>query len=159
MDLGAAAGAIDGLAVAGLATYARRRPMSTRLRVFKSKLHRATVTHADLEYEGSVTVAADLLELARILPFEEVHIWNVTRGTRLTTYAMRAEPGSGVVCINGAAAHLVRPGDRVIIATVADVPEDVARTWEPTVVLLDEQNRVVDPALREIAGPKRRGVG
>ena len=130
--------------------------MSHRLSVLKSKLHRATVTHADLEYEGSVTIAADLLELARILPFEQVHVWNVTRGTRLTTYAMRAEPDSGVVCINGAAAHLVAPGDQVIIATFVEVPEEVARTWEPTVVLLDEQNRVVDPALREIAGPKRR---
>jgi aspartate 1-decarboxylase len=132
--------------------------VSVHVHVLKSKLHRAMVTHADLEYEGSVSIADDLLEAANILPFEQVHVWNVTRGTRLTTYAMRADAGSGLICINGAAAHLVAPGDRVIIATFVEVPQDVARTWEPTVVLLDEQNRVVDPRAAEIAGPKRRVV-
>src|SRR5262249_47740756 len=79
--------------------------------MLKSKLHRLTVTHADLNYEGSLTVDVHLLEAADILPFEEVHIWNVTRGTRLRTYAMAGERGSGIVCANGAAAHLVQPGD------------------------------------------------
>lgn len=127
-----------------------------RLRVFKSKLHRATVTQADLEYEGSVTIDADLMEAAQILEHEEVHIWNVTQGTRLTTYALTGPAGSGVICINGAAAHLANPGDKVIIATFAEMPAEAARTWTPTVVLVDERNGIADRNLTEIPGPKRR---
>ena len=130
--------------------------MSTRVHLFKSKLHRATVTHADLEYEGSVTIAGDLLDAAEIYENEQVHIWNVTRGTRMTTYALRGDEGSGIVCINGAAAHLAAPGDKVIIATFAEVPQEQARDWEPTVVLVGDGNRIVDEALVEVAGPKRR---
>src|SRR5947209_15119169 len=89
--------------------------------MLKSKIHRATVTHADVDYEGSVTLDPRLLEAADILPYEKVHVWNVTRGTRLETYAIPGEAGSGVVCINGAAAHLARPGDLVIIATFVDL--------------------------------------
>jgi len=124
--------------------------------LFKSKIHRATVTHADVEYEGSVTIDADLLDAADILEHEEVHIWNVTRGSRLSTYALRGEPGSGVICINGAAAHLNQPGDLVIIATFAQVAEAAARGFKPTVVLVDEQNRIKAPKLIEIPGPQRR---
>src|SRR5215813_13559789 len=98
-----------------------------RLNVFKSKIHRATVTHADLEYEGSVTIDSDLLEAAQILPYECVHVWNVTRGTRLVTYALEGPRGSGAVCVNGAAAHLNRPGDLVILATFADMTPAEAR--------------------------------
>jgi aspartate 1-decarboxylase len=127
-----------------------------RLHVFKSKIHRATVTHADLDYEGSVTISAELMEAAQILEHEQIHIWNVTRGTRLTTYALRGEANSGVVCINGAAAHLAKPGDLVILATFAEVEAAEARTWSPTVVLVDGKNRIVDAALKEIAGPQRR---
>src|SRR5690242_16127299 len=94
--------------------------------MLKSKIHRARVTHADVEYEGSVTLDADLLRAADIVPYEEVHIWNVTRGHRLRTYAMVAEAGSGVVCINGAAALLARPGDLVIIATFTQLPDVAA---------------------------------
>jgi aspartate 1-decarboxylase len=125
-------------------------------RMFKSKLHRATVTQADLAYEGSVTIDGNLLEAADILPHEEVQVWNVTRGTRLTTYAMRGEAGSGVVCINGAAAHLVAPGDQVIIATFTDLDEAEARRHRPRVVLLDEKNRIRQKDAVEIAGPARR---
>ena len=89
--------------------------------LFKSKIHRATVTHADVEYEGSVTIDVDLLRAADILPYEKVAVWNVTRGTRLETYALEGEAGSGVICINGAAAHLNQPGDLVILATFAEV--------------------------------------
>lgn len=135
---------------------ARADATGVRLRLFKSKLHRATVTQADLEYEGSVTIAADLMEAANILSHEEVHVWNVTRGTRLTTYAIPGPTGSGVVCINGAAAHLVEPGDRVIIATFADVPASEARTWTPTVVLLGEGNRIAERDATEVPGPARR---
>jgi aspartate 1-decarboxylase len=113
-----------------------------RRSMFKSKIHRATVTEANLDYEGSLTVDADLLTAADILPFEEVHVWNVTRGTRLTTYAIAGPPGSGMVCVNGAGAHLVQPGDLVIVATFTEMDEAAARAHEPLVVLVDEHNRV-----------------
>ncbi len=124
--------------------------------MFKSKIHRATVTQADLDYEGSLTLDANLLEAADILPYEQVHVWNVTRGTRLSTYAILGEAGSGVVCINGAAAHLVSPGDLVIVATFTDLDEAEARKHRPKVVLVDAHNRIVDADAAEIAGPKRR---
>ena len=127
-----------------------------RLHLFKSKIHRATVTHADLDYEGSVTISAELMEAAQILEHEQIHIWNVTRGTRLTTYALRGEPNSGIICINGAAAHLAKPGDLVILATFAEFEAAEARTWAPTVVLVDGKNRIVDAAAIEVAGPQRR---
>jgi aspartate 1-decarboxylase len=124
--------------------------------MLKSKIHRATVTHADVDYEGSVTLDADLLRAADILPFEEVHVWNVTRGTRLRTYAMEGPAGSGIVCINGAAAHLAHPGDLVIIATFTQVEEPAAREHRPRVVLVDEKNRVRETTVKEVAGPQRR---
>jgi aspartate 1-decarboxylase len=127
-----------------------------RLHLFKSKIHRATVTHADLEYEGSVTISGELMDAAGILEHEQVHIWNVTRGTRLQTYALRGDNHSGIICINGAAAHLADPGDKVIIATFAEVEAAEAKGWQPTVVLVDAKNRVVDGEYRETAGPKRR---
>lgn len=130
--------------------------MSNRLHLFKSKIHRATVTHADLEYEGSVTISGELMDAARIHEHEQVHVWNVTQGTRLVTYALRGDDDSGIVCINGAAAHLAAPGDKVIIATFAEVPEEQAVGWEPTVVLVDDDNKIIEPRLREIAGPRRR---
>ena len=122
----------------------------------KSKIHRATVTQADLHYEGSVTIDQSLLEAADILPQEQVHVWNVTRGTRLVTYALAGAPGSGVVCINGAAAHLVSPGDLVIIATFADYDEAEARAHKPKVVLVDEKNRIKLASVDEVPGPQRR---
>ena len=88
-----------------------------RKQMFLAKIRRATITHADLDYEGSVTIDADLLDAADIIENEAVHIWNVTQGTRLMTYALRGPRGSGVICINGAAAHLNKPGDLCIIAT------------------------------------------
>jgi aspartate 1-decarboxylase len=124
--------------------------------LFKSKIHRATVTQADLDYEGSVTIDRDLLRAADILPFEKVAVWNVTRGTRLETYALEGEAGSGVICINGAAAHLNKPGDLVIIATFAEAEEHEARNWKPTVVFVDEKNRIVPSRTEEIPGPARR---
>jgi aspartate 1-decarboxylase len=127
-----------------------------RRSMLKSKIHRATVTHADVDYEGSLTLDASLLEAADILPFEEVHIWNVTRGTRLRTYAMAAESGSGVVCVNGAAAHLAQPGDLIIVATFAQIEEAAARTHRPLIVLVDADNRIRGEHAEEIAGPKRR---
>lgn len=115
-----------------------------RRSMFKSKIHRATVTEANLDYEGSITLDAALLQAADILPHEEVHVWNITRGSRLVTYAIAAPPGSGKVCINGAGAHLVRPGDRVIVATFTEMDEPAARAHRPRIVHVDEKNRVVE---------------
>ena len=123
---------------------------------FKSKIHRATVTHADLDYEGSVSIDEDLLDAAGIWPYEQVHIWNITRGTRLTTYALRGERGSGVICINGAAAHLNKPGDLVTLATFAELEPSEARAHQPTVVLVDERNKIVARDVAEVPGPGRR---
>ena len=124
-----------------------------KLNVFKSKIHRATVTHADLDYEGSVTIDVALLEAAQILPYEAVHIWNVTRGTRLVTYALEAPRGSGAVCVNGAAAHHNRPGDLVILATFADMTPEEARAHRPVVVRVDRQNRPLADQSEEKPGP------
>ena len=124
--------------------------------MLKSKIHRATVTHANVDYEGSLTLDQDLLDAADIVPFEQVHVWNVTQGTRLWTYAMLGERGSGVVCVNGAAAHLARPGDLVIVATFTELQDEQARTHIPKVVLVDEKNRLRDLTMVEVAGPQRR---
>jgi aspartate 1-decarboxylase len=128
--------------------------------LFKSKLHRATVTHADLSYEGSVTIDETLMRAADIMPYERVHIWNATNGSRLETYALPGPEDSGVVCVNGAAARHAHPGDVVIIATFADaVDEAEARAWRPTVVLLDAGNRIVAGPTQEIPGPTRAANG
>ena len=126
-----------------------------RRSIFKSKIHRATVTQADLDYEGSVTIDEDLMDAAGIWNYEAVHIWNITRGTRLQTYAIKGQRGSGVICINGAAAHLNKPGDLVILATFAELEESEARAYEPTVVLVDRSNKIVAKT-HEVAGPDRR---
>jgi aspartate 1-decarboxylase len=125
-----------------------------RRNLFKSKIHRARVTDADLAYEGSVTIDASLMRAADILPYERVHIWDVSNGSRLETYALEGEPGSGVVCVNGAAAHRVRPGDIVIIATFAQAEsEKEARAWKPTVVRVDTANRPLPTSEAERPGP------
>jgi aspartate 1-decarboxylase len=111
--------------------------------MLRSKIHRATVTGADLHYEGSVTIDAELLARADILPHQEVEIWNVTNGERFRTYALPGQSGSGVVCINGAAARKVSRGDLVIIATFGWMPDADARAWEPKVVFVDDRNRPV----------------
>ncbi|HEX5034895.1 MAG TPA: aspartate 1-decarboxylase [bacterium] len=110
--------------------------------LLKSKIHRATVTDADLHYEGSVSVDVNLLEAADILPHEHVHIWDVTNGNRFETYALPAPRGSGTVCINGAAAHLAKKGDVVIISTFMMLAEEKAAAHEPKVVLVDAHNQI-----------------
>lgn len=109
--------------------------------LLKSKIHRATVTAAELHYEGSVTVDSDLLKLAGIIEFEQVQIYNVTNGNRLTTYAITGPSGSGTICINGAGAHLVRPGDLIIICSYANFDEAECATHTPRVVHVDAKNR------------------
>lgn len=111
--------------------------------MFKSKIHRATVTQADLHYVGSVTVDADLLDAADLLPGELVHIVDLTNGARLETYLIEGERGSGVLGINGAAAHLVHPGDLVILISYAQVDDAEARALRPRVVHVDADNRIV----------------
>ena len=120
-------------------------------RMFKSKIHRGTVTHADLHYEGSFSIDKDLMALADIVPYEEVHVWNVSNGARLTTYAIEAPAGSGILCANGAAAHHIKVGDLVIIATFTQF-DVVPDGYAPVVVRVDEQNRAVG-AEPETAGP------
>lgn len=112
-----------------------------RRTVLKSKLHRATVTSADLDYEGSLTIDSDLLDAADILPHEQIHVWDVTNGTRLVTYALPGGRGSGVVQVNGAGAHLIKTGDVVIIATFTTLPTKRAKKHKPQVVFVDAQNR------------------
>ena len=114
--------------------------------MLRSKIHRATVTGAELDYEGSVTIDVDLLERADILPYQQVDIWNVTNGERFQTYALAGRRGSGVVCINGAAAHKARAGDLVIIATFGSMSEEEARRWAPKIVFVDGQNRPTQQA-------------
>lgn len=111
--------------------------------MLKCKLHRATVTEADIDYEGSITVDSDLLREADILPYEKVDIYDITNGNRLQTYAIEGEPGSGVICINGAAAHLIKPGDLVIICSYVQVDDAEARDWKGERILLDAENRPV----------------
>jgi aspartate 1-decarboxylase len=108
------------------------------------KIHRATVTDACLDYEGSVTVDQDLLDAAGIFENEAVQIWNVTTGSRLTTYALAGPRGSGVVCVNGAAAHHASAGNLVIIACFIEVDDVEARIWRPRVVFVDQSNRAVE---------------
>jgi aspartate 1-decarboxylase len=112
--------------------------------MLKSKIHRATVTDADLHYVGSVTVDEDLMRAADLLPGEQVAIVDVTNGARLETYVITGPPGSGVIGINGAAAHLVRPGDLVILISYGQMDDAEARTYQPRVVFVDEANRVLD---------------
>lgn len=109
-----------------------------------SKIHRATVTQADLHYVGSVTVDADLLDAADLLEGEQVHVVDITNGARLVTYTIAGERGSGVVGINGAAAHLVHPGDLVILIAYGQVEDAEARDLRPRVVHVDAGNRVVE---------------
>jgi len=120
-------------------------------KMLKSKIHRATLTGADLHYEGSVTIDRDLMDAADILPYEAVCIWDVNNGSRLETYAIEGERGSGVVCVNGAAARLVAPNDLVIIASFVSLTEEEARRHEPKLVFVDERNRIL-PTRKEIAG-------
>jgi len=119
--------------------------------MLSAKLHRVTVTQADLSYVGSVTIDRTLLEAAGLLPGERVDMVDVTNGNRLTTYVIEGEAGSGQICINGAAAHLIQPGDIAIIIAYAGMDEVEAKTFRPRVVFVDEHNRIVsigdDPAI------------
>jgi aspartate 1-decarboxylase len=122
--------------------------------MFKSKIHRATVTQADVHYEGSITIDRRLMDATDLLPNEAVCVWNVTNGNRFETYAVEGAPDSGVICVNGAAAHLVSPGDLVIIAAYTWLEEEAAHAYEPKVVFVDERNRMREKRA-EVPGPQR----
>ena len=109
-----------------------------------SKIHRATVTQADLHYVGSLTIDRDLMDAADMLPGQQVDVVDVDNGNRLTTYAIEGERGTGIICINGAAARLVQPGDTVIIIAYAAMDDAEARSFEPQVVFVDDKNAIVE---------------
>ncbi|HYQ88358.1 MAG TPA: aspartate 1-decarboxylase [Candidatus Binatia bacterium] len=125
-----------------------------RLTAFKSKIHRATVTEADLNYEGSITIDADLMDAADVLPHEQVQILNVNNGERFDTYAIRGPRGSGVICLNGPAARLAHVGDTVIILTYAEMEREDLLRHVPTIVFVDEKNRI--RRSEAVPGPKAR---
>lgn len=110
--------------------------------MFKSKIHRAKVTQAELYYEGSITIDSDLMAQADILTYEKVQVVNVNNGQRFETYALKGEPGSGTICLNGAAARLGHVGDEVIIITYGEYDNEELTGHKPTIILVDEQNRV-----------------
>jgi aspartate 1-decarboxylase len=111
------------------------------VKMMKAKIHRATVTRADLQYEGSIAIDETLMEAAGFLPGEAVHVWNIQNGERLETYAIPAKRDSGEICLNGAAARRVLPGDFIIITSFCWMGEDTARSHKCTVVMVDEHNR------------------
>ena len=113
-----------------------------QLSLLKTKIHRATVTHAELNYEGSIAIDGLLLDATGIREFEQVHIWDVTNGARFTTYALRAEAGSGIISLNGGAARHVQVGDLVIIAAFAQLDANEAATFKPDLVYVDAGNRI-----------------
>ena len=123
--------------------------------MLRSKIHRATVTRADVSYVGSISIDEALMEAAGIAQWEQVHVLDLTNGARLETYAIPAPAGSGEICVNGAAAHLVHPGDLIIIVTYEGVPNEAVENHHPTIVHVDARNRMVDLVTSEVA----EGVG
>ncbi|GAB2651992.1 aspartate 1-decarboxylase [Saccharopolyspora gloriosae] len=126
--------------------------------MLKSKIHRATVTQADLHYVGSVTIDAELMDAADLLEGEQVTIVDVTNGARLETYAITGERGSGVIGINGAAAHLVQPGDLVILIAYGVMDELEARSFQPKVIFVDADNTVLERGVDPAAAPEGSGL-
>ena len=120
--------------------------------MLKSKIHRATVTEAELDYVGSITVDAELLEKAGIYEYEKVQVVDINNGNRLETYAISGKRGSGIICLNGAAARCVLPGDKVIIMSYASMSDKEARLHKPTVVFVDGNNKIV-----KVSGYERHG--
>ena len=113
-----------------------------QITLLKSKLHQARVTHAELDYEGSCAIDADLLEASGLREYEQVHVYNIANGERFSTYAIRAKAGSGIISLNGAAAHKGRPGDLAIVCAYVALDEKEAARFEPRLVYVDEANRI-----------------
>ena len=110
--------------------------------MLKSKIHRARVTDANIDYEGSISIDTKLMKAANIIPFEQVHVLNINNGARFTTYAIEGGEGTGEICLNGAAARLAVKNDLVIIITYTQVPEEELKNYKPSIVLVDEKNRI-----------------
>lgn len=127
--------------------------MENYRRLLRCKIHRATITHADLNYEGSISIPPDLMERAGLAEYEAVNIWNVTNGSRFETYTILGEEGSRAISVNGAAARLVSPGDLIIIAAFELVPESRVASHKPKLVFVDAQNRFLE-SRAEVAGPR-----
>ena len=127
--------------------------------LLRSKIHRATVTAADLDYEGSISIDRDLMDAVDIVEYEQVHVVDITNGARLETYVIEAPRGSGDIQINGAAAHLVHPRDLVIIMAYEGLPDERVPEHRPRIVLVDADNRIVEPALAGAARPVLGSVG
>ncbi|HJR11228.1 MAG TPA: aspartate 1-decarboxylase [Rhodanobacteraceae bacterium] len=113
-----------------------------QLNMLKGKIHRATVTHAELHYEGSIAIDGNLLDAAGVREYEQIHAWNVNNGERFVTYALRAEEGSGIISVNGSAAHRAQPGDLIIIAAFVTLTEAEAALHKPRLVYVDADNRI-----------------
>ena len=113
------------------------------LTFLKSKLHGAYVTHSELDYDGSCAIDSNILEQASINEYERIDIYNVTNGERFTTYTILAQPGRGIISVNGAAAHKANPGDKLVICTYIDVPNDQVKKHKPTLVYLDSDNKII----------------
>jgi aspartate 1-decarboxylase len=120
----------------------RHREVSMHLNMLKAKIHRATVTHAELHYEGSCAIDGRLLDTSGIREYEQIHIYNVNNGQRFVTYAIRADEGSGIISINGAAAHRAAPGDIIIICAYAQLSEAEMALFKPTLVYVDRDNKL-----------------
>ena len=110
--------------------------------MLKGKIHRSTITDTSVDYEGSITIDSLLLEAANILPYEQVHVVDINNGSRFETYTIKGEPGSGKICVNGAAARLVSKGDKIIILAYAVVEDEKTLDWNPDIVLVDSKNRI-----------------
>lgn len=122
------------------------------INMFKSKIHRATVTQADLNYVGSITIDVELLEKSGILPGEKVQIVNNNNGARLETYTIEGRRNSGVICLNGAAARLVQPGDKIIIIAYCLINQEEARSMKPKILILDDDNKIIEELSEEVHG-------
>jgi aspartate 1-decarboxylase len=114
------------------------------LEILKAKIHRATITEANLEYEGSISIDKNLLNATGMIEYEKVHVLNINTGARLETYIIEGEAGSGVICLNGAAARLGQKGDKVIIITYCSLTEEEVKTHQPIVVSVDSDNRIIN---------------
>ncbi|MEI6521455.1 MAG: aspartate 1-decarboxylase [bacterium] len=126
-----------------------------KITLMKSKIHRATVTEANLNYMGSITIDRDLMDAAGMLTHEKVQVLDFNNGARLETYIIAGERGSGVICLNGPSAHLITPGDNVVIIAYAELSQQEAEGWQPTVVFVDENNK----AASIVRGEKPGTVG
>ena len=113
-----------------------------QIEILKSKIHRATVTQADMNYQGSISIDKNLMDQVGIIHYEKVDVYNITNGNRFTTYAIEGKGESGVIGINGAAAHLAKPGDMVIICSYCSIDEKESKTFKPQIILVDEKNKL-----------------